>query len=70
MGKFAVHNYHTPAIAINDDGSLTDASRSAALPEPLFVAETMEAAEQWRKDNAPKHYEARNTETVGSDRNR
>ncbi len=68
--KFAVHNYHTPAIAINDDGSLFDTTRSASLPEPLHIGDTFAKAEQWRMDNAPKHYEARNTETIGSDRNR
>lgn len=63
--KFAVHNYHTPAIEMIDGDP-----RTANLTEPLYTDDTFEAAEAWRKANAPKHYEALNTETIGSDRNR
>lgn len=63
--KYAVHNYHTPAILIDPDDK-----RTAMLTEPLYTDDTFEGAEQWRKANAPKHYEARNTETIGLDRNR
>lgn len=53
--KYAVHNYHTPSTAINDDGSFVDRpSHGGPIPEPLHVADTFEDAEAWRLDNIGK----------------
>jgi len=70
MTKFAVHNFHTPAVEINDDGSRSiDGATAFMLPEPIYTAPTFKAAEKWRKANQPAHYAPRATKTLGSDRN-
>lgn len=52
--KYAVHNYHTPATVINEDGSfIVQPIPGAPVPEPLHVADTFEDAEAWRKSNGP-----------------
>lgn len=68
--KFAVHNYHSPAVAIDDAGNMShDGKSSIPLPEPLYVADSFEKAEAWREANRPPLYAPRDTKTVGSDRN-
>ncbi len=70
MTKFAVHNYHSPACEIEDDGSRSiDGATAFMLPTPLYTAPTFEEAEVWRKANRPPLYAPRDTKTVGSDRN-
>lgn len=61
--KFAVHNYHTPAIEIIDGDP-----RTINLSEALHVADTFEDAEAWRKANVP--FVAEDRATTGHDRNR
>lgn len=54
MGKWAVHNFNTPAIEIDDDGQASHDGRvKFNLPTPLHVAETFEKAERWRMKNMP-----------------
>lgn len=71
MGKWAVHNYSTPAIEVDSDGQAShDGHVKFSLPTPLHVADTFEDAERWRMKNAPDYFIPRNKETIGSDRNR
>lgn len=50
--KYAVHNLNTPACPIDDNGNH---ERGYKLPEPLFIADTMEEAEAWRIANPYQH---------------
>lgn len=64
--KYAVHNFHTPAILMDPDNP-----RTASLTAPLHEADTFEDAECWRLDNRPFDPAAGSkTSTIGSDRNR
>jgi hypothetical protein len=54
---FAVHNYHSPAIEIDEAGHASlDGRHHFPLPEPLHTAATFEEAEQWRLSNQPDFY--------------
>lgn len=46
--KYAVHNFHTPAILMDPDNP-----RTATLTTALHEADTFDEAEQWRADNRP-----------------
>ena len=64
--KYAVHNFHTPAI-LNDP----DNPRTANLTAPLYEADTFDEAEAWRIANRPFDPDAGSkTSTIGQDRNR
>lgn len=70
MTKFAVHNYHSPACEIEEDGSRSiDGAVPFMLPAPLYTADTFKEAEAWREANQPKLYEPSTKKTIGSDRN-
>jgi len=44
----AIHNIHTPAVEIDEAGTMTrDGYTRIPLPEPLFVG-TKEEVEEWR----------------------
>lgn len=46
--KYAVHNFHTPAILMDPDNP-----RTANLTQALHEADSFENAECWRLDNTP-----------------
>lgn len=70
MTKFAVHNYHSPAVEIDAEGNMClDGKTPIPLGMPLYTAATFEKAEAWREANRPTLYAPRDTKTVGSDRN-
>ncbi len=50
-----VHNYHTPAIEVDEEGNAThNGTYRISLPAPIFTAETREEAEAWRVEGYTK----------------
>lgn len=46
---FAIHSIHAPACEIDEQGAMThDGTHRIKLPPPIFVADTMDEAEEWR----------------------
>lgn len=43
---YAVHSIHAPATVIDENGN--HAIRGFPMPDPLFTADTLEDAEEWR----------------------
>ena len=45
---YAIHNLHSPAVELIDGQATHDGVAMLKLPEPLFVANTRDEAEEWR----------------------
>lgn len=49
---YAVHNLSAPPVQIDATGSMTiDGKTRIALPEPLMTFDSLEEAEEWRKNS-------------------
>lgn len=53
MTKWAVHNFHTESVEIDEEGCMRHGKETIKLPEPLYVAATREDAEAWRAAHNP-----------------
>lgn len=63
---YAVHNWHTPAVKIDEEGKASiDGKHFFQMPPPIFTAETFEEAEAHRIRHKPDFGTAATTMTPG-----
>lgn len=48
--QYAVHSIHAPAVLMTGNGHTLNGAYVIPLGEPIHVADTLESAEEWRRD--------------------